>query len=209
MKIFSRFNASFPKIIMAFALLSSAVCTGPAVNAKTSQSKPKTIIVAKDHESTWYESLSWGNGAALTLDLQGKGAPTFLAGAAPVLTFGCSSRDVKTSYWRLRAGFSAPGNSAKTSGAVEAAYNRGTAHAFGLPGTVTLLGSDGMVIRRFPIKPLRGGLETAEITYDISNDILHNADFIRVETPRIIFEASTKQLYNTIEKLDFVPCAAG
>jgi hypothetical protein len=190
------------------AVLSTS--TAHAQPTSTVSDKPMVVI---DRGATWYESRAWGNGATVTLDLPSSSAPgslslEFLAGAAPRLTFGCSSTQVKTSYWRLRADFSAPGSIAKISGDAERAYEQGTSHILGVPGVMILSDQSGKVLKQIAVKPTRGGLETAKIT-DADRQLIVNAIVIRIETPRLVMETKTDKLAEVIDKLSEVPCAAG
>lgn len=165
--------------------------------------------VVRDPRANWFEAYDWGGGARFVFDLkQSKeaGAPSldFLAGGAPIFTFGCAEPEPAKSYWRLRVGASEPGSG--ITGKAEIVHEKGMKYYFGASGTLVLLGEMDKEIKRIPLAPRNGALETAALTHDDVEAIL-NASAIRAETPRIYFESGTSALKATIDGNAQLPCA--
>lgn len=165
--------------------------------------------VDRDPRATWFEAYDWGGGARFMFDLkQSKeaGAPSlyFLAGGALTFTFGCAEPEPAKSYWRFRVGASEPGSGITAK--EEIVHEKGMKYYFGASGTLVLMGEMDKEIKRIPLAPRNGALETAALTHDDVQAIL-NASAIRAETPRIYFESGTPALKATIEGNANLPCA--
>ena len=135
------------------------------------------------------------------------GAPSlnFLAGGGPEFTLGCTSIDAAKSYWRFRVDFTPPGQG--ITGRQEIAHEKGVAHYLGAPGTIILFDETDKEMKRFPLQPNNGGLETERLEREDVQSFL-NASAIRAETPRIVFESGTLMLKGSLDRMSKLPCAA-
>ncbi|MBL1257835.1 hypothetical protein JJT62_13445 [Methylocystis sp. Sn-Cys] len=188
-------------VVVALQMLASL----PAIAASPAPLR----AVDRDPRANWIEAFDWGGGARFVFDLkQSKeaGAPSlnFLAGGAPEFAFGCADQDPTKSYWRFRVGATPPGSGITSRD--EIAHERGMKYYFGAPGMLVLLDEADKEIKRTPLTPRNGALETAALRQDDVRAIL-NASAIRAETPRIYFESGTSALKATIDRNAKLPCA--
>jgi hypothetical protein len=187
-------------VLMLASCLAAAISFAAPAQSQTS-GRPLTAV---DRGARWHDNHAWGGGAAVTLDLPEPGPRSrasfgFLGGAAPRFTFGCTSLDPARSHWRFRADFTAPGTAINNIPGAEQAYQRGTSHALGVAGQVVLRDELDNEFRRFPLRPSRDGLETASLG-EADRKAFTGASFIRVETPRLVLEASAHDLGLAIAK---------
>lgn len=165
--------------------------------------------VDRDPRATWTEAYSWGGGVRFVFDIEQSreaGAPSlnFLAGGAPEFTFGCADPDPTKSCWRFRVAATPPGSGITRKDVI--AHEKGMKYYFGAPGTLILLGAADKEIKRFPLLPKNGALETAPLAHEDVQSVL-NAFAIRAETPRIFFESGTFMMKGSLDKMSKLPCA--
>lgn len=196
------------------AALSLAVLL--STGSASAQARPQSASTAQRMEvrhpdAIWYASSPGYRGATTSLITPDGGRLQrqfpFLAGAAPHLTFGCTSREVRGSHWALTLTFRGAGNAIKTPGPEERAYVEGTDRLMHSPGKVILLGDYGKVLAAIDINPSAEGMRTSPVDSD-AMFAFRNAKLIRIETPTMLLESGVKNLEKTIEAMSFVPCAA-
>jgi hypothetical protein len=198
-----------PPIGASFRLAAVVVLQLLAALPALAASPAPLRAVDRDPRATWFEAYDWGGGARFVFDLkQSKeaGAPSlnFLAGGAPTFTFGCAEPEPAKSYWRLRVGASEPGSGITAKEQIT--REMGMKYYFGAPGTIALLGEMDKEIKRIPLAPRNGALETPNLTHDDVQAFL-NASAIRAETPRIYFESGASALKATIDGNANLTCA--
>lgn len=189
-------------VVVAIQMLASL----PAVAASPAPLK----VVDRDPRANWIEAHSWGGGVRFVFELEqssaaGSPASSFLAGGAPEFTLGCANPDPAKSYWRFRVGSTPPGSGITSRD--EIAHEKGMAHYFGAPGTLVLFDEMDKEMKRFPLLPKNGALETERLEREDVQSFL-NASAIRAETPRILFESGTVMLKGALDKMSKLPCAA-
>lgn len=203
-KVHSQWRAILCRLAIAAVLPMKT--SFPAVATSSTPIK----VVDRGSRSEWMEASGWGGGVAFVFGLKhgiAKDAPSlhFLAGGAPEFTFGCTSRDESKSHWRFRVGATPPGQG--ISGEDEMAHEQGMAHYFGAAGMLILFDEMDKEMRRFPLLPKYGALETDRLTPDDVQSF-RDASAIRAETPRLIFESGTINLHGALNKMPKLPCAA-
>lgn len=192
------------------ALAALAALLTAASGEAFAQAANRLPITAIDGGARWMESRAWGGGVRTLIDLperQRPGEPSlsFLGGAAPEFTLGCSSPQPDAGRWRFRAGFSPPGAVIGRIPGAERAYETGVANATGAAGVVILRDEKNQEFRRFPLQPANSGLETGALS-PADMKAFTDASAIRVVTPRLVLEAASHDLGLELKKLSRSPC---
>jgi hypothetical protein len=186
-----------------------AILCGVSVAAAQTPPVAKPVVIS-DKGARWFETRSWGGGAAVRLDLPERrepGAPSlaFLSGAGPEMVFGCNSHDPAKSRWRFRAGFSPPGAVINNIPGAERAYTEGVARLTGTQGLLVLYDELDKPMLTLHLWPTEGALETAPLTA-FQQRQFRDASAIRLANAQMVMEARMDDLALVLARLKNLPC---